>query len=288
MARDWPDARGIWYGLSIFTFAVCAVFSFRSLLVLTWSCCELRLTACLAWEDRVLRNGEDRVLRNWGVCVYVCLIYKYNDVSKMCRNASWFAKIMHEKNCKKKIASYYLTLENLFHAIKTEKQKMKNKYWGCKQNPTRKIGYECTHILSWLTVLRRLWFLFLGGLLWHYQKEPRSKCWGAAAQYGCTGKIYTANIWNLYRKHVELQVKSFIKCHMILVESIRRKNPLVSNKAESYHGWIIVILPEEWERLCSCWAETWHEGWSGCYSSFCQSNIILQYLCRHSEEIRTI
>lgn len=120
------------------------------------------------------------------------------------------------------------------------------------------------------------------------QKEPRSKCWGAAAQYGCIGKIYTANIWNLYPKHVELQVKSFIKCHMILVESIRRKNPLVSNKAESYHGWIIVILPEEWERLCSCWAETWHEGWSGCYSSFCQSNIILQYLCRHSEEIRTI
>lgn len=106
MARDWPDARGIWYGLSIFTVAVCAVFSFRSLFVLTWSCCDLLLTACLAWEDRVLRNGGDRVLRNW--CVCVCLIYKYSNISKMCRNASWFAWIMHEKNCKKKLHIIWL------------------------------------------------------------------------------------------------------------------------------------------------------------------------------------
>ena len=54
--------------------------------------------------------------------------------------------------------------------------------------------------------------------------------------------LYSKHMWNLYPKRVELQVKSFIKCHMILVESIRRQNTHVSNKAESYPGWIIVIL----------------------------------------------
>lgn len=46
MARDWPDARGIWYGC-VSPFATCAE-ELLALRALTWGCCELQLTACPA------------------------------------------------------------------------------------------------------------------------------------------------------------------------------------------------------------------------------------------------
>lgn len=70
------------------------------------------------------------------------------------------------------------------------------------------------------------------------------KVFGSSCSVGVDRRdLRSKHMWNLlHPKRVELQVKSFFKCHKILVESIRRQNTLVGIKAKCYHGWIIVIL----------------------------------------------
>lgn len=109
MARDWPDARGIWYGHSISHLQCVQRISCRS------SACPNPKLLWRALDSMPRLSQMERVFRN---CVCVCVL-KYCDVSKMCRNVCWLAWIMHEKKTifffKKKLASCYLTSQRMFH-----------------------------------------------------------------------------------------------------------------------------------------------------------------------------